>query len=408
MEYISRSIEEDFLNANRTHKVVLVVGADQIGKTTMMKHLSQGKKRIYVSLDDLHPRTLADTEPDLFFEIFKPPIIIDEAHFSPSILHKIREICEDSDETGLFWLASPPKASFIDEVKSVIGENAVVLKMYGLSLREKEQLLMSSPLDFSYEAMNNREQCIPAKSALDIFCSIWQGDVPKMIDVRQEDKAKYFWHYFYESLMHQVQQSKKVARLTEFSDFLAACAVNICKVLSVRRLALAAGISCPTATCWLNLLIDLGIIYLLEPYEDDELPHLIRKPKLYFTDTGLCSYISNWKTPKALMSGKEGADYFENFIIMELVKQLANRTDDVKLRFFRNSSSVEVDAVIVEGNVLYPFEIKKTAAPAESETKKFHFLESKSIVRGSGGIICTCRKTKQLDKKDYLLPCHIL
>ena len=108
MEYITRSIEQSFLEANRTYKVVLVVGAEQIGKTTMMKHLSQGQNRTYVSLDDLHPRTLADTEPDLFFEIFRPPVIINEIHFAPSILHKMKEIsnsCKRNENNRILpWL----------------------------------------------------------------------------------------------------------------------------------------------------------------------------------------------------------------------------------------------------------------------------------------------------------------
>ena len=408
MEYIKRSIEDAFLEASRTHKAVLVVGADQIGKTTMMRHLSQGEKRMYVSLDDLHPRTLADTEPDLFFEIFRLPIIIDELHFAPSILHKIKEICDHSEETGLFWLACQPKASFIEQFKKIMGENAVVLEMYGLSIWEKEGIAMPSSLDFTYESMKSREQYMPQQSALGTFRSIWQGGLPKMKDIGQDDKAKYFWHYFYESVMYQIGLNRKIHRPAEVSDFLAACAVNICKVLSVRRLALAAGISAPTAISWLNILIDMGIIYLLETYENDESRLLIKKPKLYFTDTGFCSYISNWKTPKELMRGKESGDYFENFVIMELVKCLANRSEDVKLCYFRNSSTIEVDAVIVKGSVMHPFDINKAAAPAESDTRKFHFLEGKSIVRGDGGIICTCKEIKRINEKDYLLPYYLL
>ena len=408
MEYITRSIEKSFLEANRTYKVVLVVGAEQIGKTTMMKHLSQGQNRTYVSLDDLHPRTLADTEPDLFFEIFRPPVIINEIHFVPSILHKMKEICEQSEESGLFWLACPPKAAFIKDAKDILGSSVVVLEMYGLSMREKKNLALEAPLHFSYDEMKVRERLAPKKNSAETFRHIWRGGLPDMIDISQKNKTKRFWHYFYEGLMYQVQQSKKVKHLTEFSDFLSACAVNICKVLSVRRLAQASGVSCPTATKWLQLLIDIGVIYLLEPYENDEIPRLIGRPKLYFTDTGLCSYISNWKTPEELMYGAESAAYFENFVIMELVKNFANRSDGIKLRFLRDCNCREIDVVVVAGRKLHPFEIDKAAAPWRDVTKKFSLFDEKSIIRGSGGIICSCKEVELIDEQNYLLPCHLL
>lgn len=405
MEYITRNIEQDFMKASQTHKAVVVTGADQIGKTTMMKHLSEGRKRTYVSLGDLHPRTLADTDPDLFFEIFKPPIIIDEAHFVPSILHKIKELCLESDEMGQFWIACTPKIAYIKEVKKIMGKKAAVLNMYGLSLDERKRRAAADP-EFSFKAITAREQSLGKIHFTDMSRYIWRGGLPQVSDLDQEDKAKYFWHYFHESLMHQVKQTKKVRLLTQFSDFLSACAVNICQVLSIRQVALAAGVSCPTATIWLQILVDLGIVYMLEPYQSKKVKRLVRKPKLYFTDTGFCSYISNWKTPKALMQGREADAYFENFVVMELVKKLANR-GGVKLKFIRTSSGTDVNVVIIQAGKAHPFAIRKTAAPKQSILRKFEAIDSIADTR-DGGIICTCKEVKRMDEKNYLLPCHLL
>lgn len=388
MKYISRSIEQTFLEKSKEHKVVLVVGAEEIGKMTMMKHLSEGERRSIVSLSDLHPRTLAESDPDMFFEMFKPPVMIDGIHFVPSILYKMKEICEQSDEMGQFWLTCPPESTFIEKVKKIMGDRVAVLKMYGLSLKEKNGVF-------------------PKKNLIDTYRQIWWGGMPAANDIPQEEKAKYFWHYFNENLMGQIVESKKIKLPTEFSDFLSACAVNISQVLSVQRLAKIAGISSPTATIWLQLLIDLGVIYLLKSYESDEFTRLITKPKLYFTDTGLCSYISNWKTPQELMNGGESDAYFKNFVVMELVKSFANRTDGLELRYFRNGNGRQIDLVIVKGRELYPFEIRKAAAPGKETMRDFVILDGKSVIRGSGGIICTCRELEKISERDYLLPYHI-
>lgn len=260
MEYITRSIEQAFREASKSYKVVLAAGAEEIGKLTMMRHLSKGERRICIPMDDLHPQTLAETDPDLFFEIFKPPVIIDSVHLTPSILYKIKEICEQSEENGQFWLTCVPKASFISEVKQIFADKVAIFEMQGLSMREKSGRLTADPLHFSYEEMLIRAQSAPKSSLSATFRQIWRGGMPGVNDIPQEDKPKFFWHYFYESLMEQVKQSKKVKLPTDFSDFLSVCAMNISKVLSVESLARVIGISHDAALSWLQLMIDMGVI----------------------------------------------------------------------------------------------------------------------------------------------------
>lgn len=406
MDYITRSAETEFLAMSRTYKVVLVTGAEQIGKTTMMKHLSKEERRSFVSMEELHPRTLAETDPDMFFEIFSPPIIIDAIHYAPFLLKKIREMCEAGAPQGQFWLTCAPKASFLEYAKAFMGDKMGVLEMFGLSMRERTGMISNEPLDFSYAALRTRLEKAPKKNMTETFRHIWKGGMPQMKDITVEEKKKYFWKYN-EDLLCEVQQNKKIRHLAEFNDFLAACAMNISKVLSVQRLGKAAGMSTPTAKKWLHLLIDMGIIYLLEPYDGEEFRRTIGKPKLYFTDTGLCSYISNWKTPEELMRGNESDAYFQNHMVMEVIKNLANRPD-TEVRFFRDCSMREINLLVIKGNEICPIEIRKDTAPLATEIRAFSILNGKTVTRGRGGILCGCREIVPIDETDCYIPHHIL
>ena len=104
MEYITRELERKFMKLNGFFKAILVTGARQVGKTTMMKHLSQGTDRTYVTMDNAMVRELAKSDPVLFFQTYKPPILIDEVQKAPELFDQIKVICDESEDTGLVWL----------------------------------------------------------------------------------------------------------------------------------------------------------------------------------------------------------------------------------------------------------------------------------------------------------------
>ena len=104
MEYIKRDLERKFLHMSSAFKAVMVVGARQVGKSTMLKHLAEGQNRTYVTMDDTQLRNFAQTEPKLFLQTFQPPILIDEVQKAPELFERIKILCDESEEKGLFWL----------------------------------------------------------------------------------------------------------------------------------------------------------------------------------------------------------------------------------------------------------------------------------------------------------------
>ena len=199
-----------------------------------------------------------------------------------------------------------------------------------------------------------------------------------------------------------------VTDTVKFYAFLSACAALVAQQVNYATLAEAAEISEPTAKRWLNVLQGLGIIYLLKPYENNELKRLVKSPKLYFCDTSLCAYLSMWLSPDTLRRGAASGHYYENYVVMELVKNYAYSKNKVNICYYRDDKAKEIDVFIEENDMIHPLEIKKSANPNTREVKKYYVIDKASLKRGAGGIICMCEEVLPIDKDNCFIPSNII
>lgn len=408
MEYIHRRLERKFVRMSSFFKAVLVTGARQVGKTTMLRHLADGENRTYVTLDNLMARNLAKSDPVLFFQTYKPPIIIDEVQYAPELFSQIKIICDESEETGLFWLTGSQNYSMMKNVRETLAGRVGILELYSLSINEKEGIEFDNELDFSLPCLLERQAKAWKNNVVSVFEHIWRGGMPQVRSADAEQQQEYYNAYIDTYLMRDVAELGGVTDSLRFRRFLTACAALISTQLNYKTLAEAAEISQPTAKEWVRLLEGLGIVYLLRPYANNELKRLTKTPKLYFCDTGLCAQLSMWPTPETLMNGAASGHYFENFVILELVKSYAYAKERTALSYFRDSNEKEVDVFVEEGGLIHPLEIKKPASPDRREVKKFSILDKTAIERGWGGIICMCEEVIPIDSQNCFIPCNLL
>ena len=318
MKYIARELERKFEQMNQFFKVVLVTGARQVGKTTMLKHLAEGTDRTYVSLDDLMIRDLAQSDPALFFQTYKPPILIDEVQHAPQLFEQIKLMCEKIEEPGQFWLTGSQQYHMMKHVRETLAGRIGILELYSLSQREKRGALSLPSLDFSLETLQNRQKMLPPNDITEVFEHIWRGGMPQVLKADEEMRQEYYSSYVDTYLMRDVAELGGVINSGKFMKFLRACAALTAEQVNYATLAQTADISQPTAKEWIKLLEGLGVIYLLPPYSNNELKRLVRTPKLYFCDTGLCAYLFMRLTRDTLMNGAASGHFFENYVVIEL------------------------------------------------------------------------------------------
>ena len=408
MAYITREIERKFLKMNDFFKAVLVTGARQVGKTTMLKHLAEGTNRTYVSLDNAMVRELAQTDPVLFFQTYKPPILIDEVQKAPELFEQIKIICDESDEKGLIWLTGSQQYKMMEKVRETLAGRIGILELYSLSQREKNGLVFEEGLDFSLKALQARQRKVEKNNVVKVFQHIWEGGMPQLLGVDEEMRNEYYNSYIDTYLMRDVTEVGGITDSVKFRKFLSGCAALVSEQVNYAMLAESAEISAPSAKEWLKILQGLHIVYLLEPYSNNELKRLSKTPKLYFCDTGLCAYLSMWLTPNTLMNGAASGHYYENYVVMELVKNYAYAKSKANITYYRDSNAKEIDVFVEENNTIHPLEIKKSSNPDKREVKKYSVIDKASLVRGNGGIVCMCEQPLPIDKDNCFIPSNLI
>lgn len=408
MEYISRHLERKFLHMSEFFKAVLVTGARQVGKTTMLRRLCAGQNRAYVSMDTGMARELAQTDPVLFFQTYKPPILIDEIQKAPQLLEQIKIMCDNTEETGLFWLTGSQQNKMLRYTHETLAGRVCILKMYSLSQEEKAGIRYDNGQDFSFACLQERQKIRPKNNIVEVFEHIWRGGMPQVQKADAEQLSEYFESYIETHLLRDAERDAEISDTVRFGKFLRACAALVSQQVNYANLSEATGIAEPTAKSWLEALEGMGIVYLLQPYSNSNFTRLTKTPKLYFCDTGLAAHLSMWLTRETLMNGAASGAFYENYVVAELLKSYSYSKSKVNLIYFRDQNAKEIDIFVEENNFIHPLEVKKSANPDRRETKKFTTLDKAGVERGTGGIICMCEEPFPIDSSNCFIPSNLL
>lgn len=405
--YLHRLAEKKFENINKTFPVVLVCGPRQVGKTTMLKHLSENENRTYVTLDDLNARTLANNDPKLFFQMYNPPILIDEIQYAPNLFSYIKIMADEHQTAGEFWLTGSQSYKIMKNVSETLAGRIGILNMYPLTYSELTQNMHETPTQFDFETLAKIKN-VPELDIKETFNFIFNGGMPKPATETEVSRSTYFSSYINSYLMRDVMEFGKVSDTVRFNKFLSACASQVANTVNYANLALAADISQPTAKEWLEILQGMGIIYLVQPYFNNSLKRLTKTPKLYFYDTGLCSFLAKIPSAESLSVSSFAGAYFENFVVNHFAIKYPLLEYAPNLYFYRDSDKNEIDIILEDFDGITPLEIKLTANPNPHDISKFKILNNLNINIKAGGIICLIDNLYPSTENHSLIPVSLI
>jgi predicted AAA+ superfamily ATPase len=386
--YIRRTLESFIQKASEQFPVVLVSGPRQVGKTTILRHMSQSGRN-YVTLDDPLLAQLARDEPSLFLQRFKPPILIDEIQYAPGLLPYIKMMVDSDRKNGMFWLTGSQQFQLMQGLTESLAGRVGIVNLLGLSLKEsQEEAQIGIPFLPDQKQLEQRLRSSPKLSLNEIYKIIWRGSFPIMALNKEIDRDLYYGSYIQTYLQRDVRNLANVGNEGTFLKFLRASAARTGQMLNLSDLARDVAISVPTAKYWLSILESSSIVYLLEPYHTNTAKRLIKSPKLYFLDTGLCSYLTQWSTPETLESGAMSGAILETFIFTEILKSYWHNGKQAPLYYYRDKDKKEIDLLIIQDDKIYPLEFKSTASPNRMMVNSFQLLEKLNLSVQKGGIIC--------------------
>lgn len=403
MRYIRRNLEKVVMQVTEEYPVVLVTGPRQVGKTTMLQKLMEGTDRSYVSLDDLNERSLAVTDPELFLQLHKPPVLIDEVQYAPELFTYIKIYADSHREPGAFWLTGSQVFKLMHGVQESLAGRVAVLSMTSLSQAELSDSEMT-PFEVDLEALTAREkERIPADTQ-EIFQRIYKGSMPAIASGQNTNSQIFYSSYLSTYIDRDVKELSDAIDSLKFLRFITAVAARCSQMLNISEIAQDADINQKQAKDWLQILETLGIIFYLHPYSNNLLKRLVKTPKLYFYDTGLVCYLTRWSSAEVLEMGAMNGAILENYVVSEIAKTYLNSGKEPYMYYYRNKDAKEIDIVLEHDGILNPIEIKKTSNPGTELTKVFALLDRASVPRGKGAIICMKPKVGVIDRENYVVP----
>lgn len=408
--YITRHMEKPVMELNEQYPVLLLTGPRQVGKTTMLEHLIEveGKGRKKVSLDDLTLRELAKTDPKMFFQLYQPPLLIDEVQYAPELFPYIKIMVDERHQPGDFWLTGSQLFKMMEGVQESLAGRVALLHLSPLSqseiMKRPPEPPFSLELPLLYERQNGRQML----NTPEVFQRIHQGGMPALVTGTYSNASIFYSSYIDTYMERDVRRLSNDIDSLKFLRFLRSVAARTSQQVNYKGIADDAEIDQTTAKNWLHVLEALGIIFLLEPYSNNVLKRTVSTPKLYFYDSGIVCYLTRWSSPETAMEGAMSGALLENYTVAEIIKTYQNAGQEPFLYYYRDKDAREIDLILERDGKLFPIEIKKMASPPKKLTKVFDLIDKSPLQRGTGAILCMADQLGAFDQNNLIVPISLI
>ena len=415
--YIKRDIEKILLEAAESFQVITIYGSRQVGKSTTVDQLF-GDSFETVTLDDAEELVMALSNPRAFFESHPWPLIIDEVQKAVGLLSEIKKIVDEQRRTWMknneprrlmFVLTGSNQFELQEGISESLAGRTAVINMSGFTQTEKRGISGSLFTVDLQELLNKqRDHKDFYRSSGLVFEDIFQGGMPD-ICTGESKRDIYYKAYIDTYIEKDVRKLISASSEMQFRRFISLLALRTAQEVVYNEISNAIGINVETCKRWISILQTSGIVYLLEPYMANASKRIIKAPKLYFMDTGLCAYLCKWPNAHMLMDCAMSGAFFETYVVSEIIKNFYNHGIEPNqyIYYYRDIDKKEVDILLVKDGALYPVEIKKGIAPSKP-TKNFTILEKYNMPIKQGMVIDNAEKIRVLNDEAFIMPVSLL
>lgn len=414
--YIHRTIEAKLDEMYGNFPAILVTGSRQSGKSTVLQYITNKKNQKIneVSLDDITERMMAIEDPEAFLRVHGVPLIIDEFQYAPNLLSYIKikiddarknEMFGDGKEVGtLYYLTGSQIFETMENITESLAGRVGIVDLYPLSTREicklNEEIfipdinIIRKKQPLKYEYMDN------------VFDRIFKGSYPELYKNNKISLEAFFSSYLRTYIERDVRKIINIQDEAKFVKFISSLAARTGQEFNASDIAKDVGVDSETVNKWTGILSNTYIIFLLHPHMNNNVGRIIKRPKIYFMDTGLACYLTGYVSSETLQKSAYSGQIFETYIVSEIVKSYTNNQRDPRkhLYYYRDNNGKEIDLLIIHEDNIYPVEIKKGANPGKEAIKNFNIVEKFEMNSPNGIVICLSKDIHALDEKNYMLP----
>ena len=402
MDFIIRHAEKTIERLSSSFPAVLITGARQTGKTTLLKKSTDSKNIQYLTFDDPLEEESARNDPQTFLEFHPFPFIFDEIQYIPDLFRYLKIQIDKNRQNSMYFLTGSQQFKLMENASESLSGRIGIVQLYPLSAREIRGEENSESFIPTKDFILARNSLLKQKdfSVKKTWLSIYTGGYPEVVKGNVLPKD-FYANYLKTYIERDIRKLAQVANELQFLQFISIVASRTGQLVNYSDISKDCGISEVTAKKWLSLLVSSGLVYLLQPYSNNIEKRVVKTAKLYFMDTGLAAYLTRWSNPDVMQSGAMAGAFFETYVISEIIKSFSNNGEEPPIYFYRDKDKYEIDLLIEQNNILFPIEIKKTASPSSEDAKNFFITNRiKNCEIAQGIIICNCSQILNVKNKD--------
>lgn len=362
MNYRKRLLENKLKRLSQHFPAIVLTGARQVGKSTLIKHLLP--KARHVTFDPVIDIDNARRDPEFFLDHQKTPVILDEIQYAPELLSVIKRRVDENKSPGQYWLTGSQNLSLLKNVSESLAGRAALLSLYPMTLAERYGHATSWITDFikaPEDFLNHHHATIVTNETLASI--VWKGGYPGLISLAEDLYTDALDSYLHTYVERDVRLLSEVSDLQEFSRFVQLLANLTAQEIRFSTLGRDVGISPQTAQRWLNLLISTYQWIDIPAYAGNTIKRISTKSKGYFIDTALACHLMHVSTPTALLGHPRLGFLFETYVANDIMRQLPLLQGKPAIYHWRTHAGAEVDLILELDNVYYLIEIKCKKRP---------------------------------------------
>jgi len=406
MLYVPRHLASTLHRAMATFPAVLVTGARQTGKTTLLRN-ELGRTHRYVSLERPDVRLRADADPVAFLDENPPPVILDEVQYLPGLLPYIKERVDEDRRPGRWIMTGSQGFGLMRGVSESLAGRIAILTLDPMAVGEGSEEALPPSMDQLLERVFSDEPMVDGGPGAEVDLADWllRGGYPEPRLNAEVDRQLWLSSYTQTYLERDVRDLTRIGDLGAFQRFLSLTASRTGTLVNLAELGREVGVSAPTARNWLSVLEASQVVFLLPPYHRSFGKRIRKSPKLYFLDCGLASYLMGLHHREAVLHGPSLGALMETAVVAEWVKAFRSRGERPELWFWRSSAGHEVDIVMERGGRLFGLEVKATATPTPGHASSLaQWLE---LSGARGALACRVPSPRTLRSGIRAVPWHL-
>ncbi|MBO4737888.1 MAG: ATP-binding protein [Bacilli bacterium] len=406
---IKRTIYREIVNTINNKPVTVITGARQVGKTTLCSLIEKELGFGYVSLSDPLTASFAKNDPAEFLSMHPSPCIIDEIQKAPELFEYIEGIVDANirkgHKTGLYVLTGSQAYKLMKGVTESMAGRVGLISMEPLSLSEINEM-DEIPFDVDIERIGKRCE----KYMIDtnkLYEYISRGFYPELYDNKLLNPSSFYADYVSAYLERDVSDLINLKDKQLFVDFMTILASLTGQELIYDNLSKELGVDKKTIQSWISVLVAGNIIHLLQPYHENSVSkRVIKRPKVYFSDTGLACYLARVNSPETLKSSYLKGHMVETYIINEIIKSYKNNRKDAEASFYyyRTFEKDEIDLIILHDGKLTLVECKAGEKYDKDDIKAFDDYKKSKLKIEKNAVVCTTHIIYPIGKNCYCLP----